>query len=72
MEGSKSWESWWDEEQEHLNYTGFFGRLVESILSFRFFLYQYGIVYHLNIARSSNNLSISVLFLYPSSHLNIQ
>lgn len=60
VEGSKSWESWWDEEQEHLNYTGFFGRLVESILSFRFFLYQYGIVYHLNIARSSNNLSISV------------
>jgi callose synthase len=61
VEGSKSWESWWDEEQEHLNYTGFIGRLVESILSLRFFLYQYGIVYHLNIAQSSNDLSISVL-----------
>ncbi|CAB4278533.1 unnamed protein product [Prunus armeniaca] len=23
---TKSWESWWDEEQEHLQYTGFLGR----------------------------------------------
>jgi callose synthase len=60
VEGSKSWESWWDEEQEHLNYTGFIGRLFESILAIRFFLYQYGIVYHLNIAQSAHDLSITV------------
>ncbi|KAI9114326.1 hypothetical protein K1719_014554 [Acacia pycnantha] len=30
---SKSWESRWDEEQEHLNYTGFLGRTMECILS---------------------------------------
>jgi callose synthase len=61
VEGSKSWESWWDEEQEHLNYTGFIGRLFESILAIRFFLYQYGIVYHLNIAQSAHDLSITVI-----------
>nr|GFB26417.1 callose synthase 5 [Tanacetum cinerariifolium] len=26
---AKSWESWWDEEQEHLKSTGFIGRLME-------------------------------------------
>lgn len=60
VEGAKSWESWWDEEQEHLSFTGFRGRLIECILAMRFFLYQYGIIYHLNIVQSSNNLSISV------------
>lgn len=60
MEGAKSWESWWDEEQEHLSFTGFRGRLIECILAMRFFLYQYGIIYHLNIVQTSNNLSISV------------
>ncbi|XP_011624302.2 callose synthase 5 [Amborella trichopoda] len=55
---TKSWESWWDEEQEHLQYTGFMGRLWEIVLSFRFFLYQYGIVYHLHV--SNGNTSIVV------------
>ncbi|KAK8637221.1 hypothetical protein V6N13_064645 [Hibiscus sabdariffa] len=49
----KSWESWWEEEQEHLRHTGFMGRLLEIILSLRFFIYQYGIVYHLNMTTSS-------------------
>ncbi|KAK8275168.1 hypothetical protein V6Z12_D10G119800 [Gossypium hirsutum] len=48
----KSWESWWEEEQEHLRHTGFIGCLVEIILSIRFFIYQYGIVYHLNMTTS--------------------
>ncbi|MBA0812654.1 hypothetical protein Gohar_026599, partial [Gossypium harknessii] len=48
----KSWESWWEEEQEHLRHTGFMGCLVEIILSIRFFIYQYGIVYHLNMTTS--------------------
>lgn len=51
--GKRSWESWWEEEQEHLQYTGFTGRLCEVILSLRFFLYQYGIVYQLNMAQKS-------------------
>jgi callose synthase len=60
VEGNKSWESWWDEEQEHLKYTGLRGRIIECLLSLRFFLFQYGIVYHLHIAEVSKNLSISV------------
>ncbi|KAI9074820.1 hypothetical protein K1719_043244 [Acacia pycnantha] len=55
---SKRWESWWDEEQEHLNYTGFLGRTMECILSLRFFIYQYGIVYHLNVARGEKSIVV--------------
>ncbi|XP_022947858.1 callose synthase 5 [Cucurbita moschata] len=58
---NKSWESWWDEEQEHLQHTGFVGRFWEIVLSIRFFLYQYGIVYHLHVA--GNNKSITVYAL---------
>ncbi|KAG0482012.1 hypothetical protein HPP92_010096 [Vanilla planifolia] len=55
---NKSWESWWDEEQEHLSSTGIIGCLWEIILSLRFFLFQYGIVYHLHV--SNNNKSLIV------------
>ncbi|KAG9441282.1 hypothetical protein H6P81_017136 [Aristolochia fimbriata] len=55
---NKSWESWWEEEQEHLQYTGLYGRVWEIILSLRFFVFQYGIVYHLKVA--NNNTSIIV------------
>ncbi|XP_024363886.1 callose synthase 9 isoform X2 [Physcomitrium patens] len=47
-EGKKSWEVWWNEEQAHIH--TFRGRLWEIILSSRFFLFQYGIVYALNAA----------------------
>lgn len=55
---TKSWESWWEEEQEHLQHTGILGRFWEIFLSLRFFLYQYGIVYHLHVA--NGNMSIIV------------
>ncbi|WOK92140.1 callose synthase 5-like [Canna indica] len=55
---NKSWESWWDEEQEHLQSTGFLGRFWEIVLSLRFFLFQYGIVYQLHV--SSHNKSMIV------------
>ncbi|XP_020575940.1 callose synthase 5 [Phalaenopsis equestris] len=58
---NKSWESWWEEEQEHLRSTGLIGRLWETILSLRFFLFQYGIVYHLHV--SNNNKSLIVYAL---------
>ncbi|PKI42249.1 hypothetical protein CRG98_037365 [Punica granatum] len=38
-----SWESWWDEEQEHLQYTGWLGRFWEVILALRFFVYRHDI-----------------------------
>lgn len=62
--GNKSWESWWDEEQEHLNCTGFLGRIVEIILALRFFIYQYGIVYHLNVARGDMSIMVIICFYY--------
>lgn len=58
---NKSWESWWDEEQEHLKHTGFVGRLCEVIIVLRFFIYQYGVVYHLNVARGDKSIMVIVL-----------
>ncbi|KAL8507919.1 hypothetical protein ACS0TY_018463 [Phlomoides rotata] len=54
----KSWESWWNEEQEHLKYTNIRGRVLEIILAFRFFIYQYGIVYHLKISHGNKNILV--------------
>ncbi|CAN1759008.1 Callose synthase 7, partial [Linum perenne] len=54
----KSWESWWDGEQEHLRYTNLRGRLMEIFLASRFFLYQYGIVYHLDISHRIKSLLV--------------
>ncbi|XAR49505.1 1,3-beta-glucan synthase [Bertholletia excelsa] len=54
----RSWESWWDAEQEHLKYTNIRGRMLEIILAFRFFIYQYGIVYHLDIAHGSRDFLV--------------
>ncbi|KAI9178176.1 hypothetical protein LWI28_023576 [Acer negundo] len=58
IQPDKSWESWWDGEQEHLKYTNIRGRILEIILVFRFFIYQYGIVYHLDIAHHSKSLLV--------------
>ncbi|KAF7840107.1 callose synthase 5 [Senna tora] len=55
---TKSWESWWDEEQDHLRHTGLIGRILEIILALRFFVYQYGIVYHLNVARGEKSIMV--------------
>ncbi|KAK4714557.1 hypothetical protein R3W88_020464 [Solanum pinnatisectum] len=54
----KSWESWWNGEQEHLKHTNIRGRVIDIILAFRFFIFQYGIVYHLDIAHGSRNLLV--------------
>ena len=53
---TKSWESWWNEEQEHLKYTGILGRLLEVLLALRFFIYQYGLIYHLHIVNGSTRI----------------
>ncbi|KAL9313852.1 hypothetical protein ACSQ67_019304 [Phaseolus vulgaris] len=58
---NKSWESWWNEEQDHLQNTGCLGRLCEIILDLRFFVYQYGIVYHLNVARGDKSILVYAL-----------
>ncbi|XP_054821590.1 callose synthase 5-like isoform X3 [Prosopis cineraria] len=58
---NKSWESWWGEEQEHLQHTGFLGRFLEVVLSLRFFVYQYGIVYHLNVVEGVKSIMVYAL-----------
>ncbi|PPS17329.1 hypothetical protein GOBAR_AA03240 [Gossypium barbadense] len=55
IQPEKSWESWWEREHEHLKYTNIRGRVLEIILALRFFVYQYGIVYHLDIAHHSRS-----------------
>ncbi|GAV79263.1 Glucan_synthase domain-containing protein/FKS1_dom1 domain-containing protein [Cephalotus follicularis] len=58
IQPDRSWESWWDGEQEHLKFTTIRGRVLEIILAFRFFIYQYGIVYHLDIAHHSKSVLV--------------
>ncbi|XVF71199.1 hypothetical protein PTKIN_Ptkin12aG0016900 [Pterospermum kingtungense] len=58
IQPEKSWESWWDEEQDHLRNTSIRGRVLEILLALRFFIYQYGIVYHLDIAHHSKSLLV--------------
>ncbi|KAK9124975.1 hypothetical protein Scep_013821 [Stephania cephalantha] len=50
----RSWESWWEKEQEHLRHTGMRGVIFEILLALRFFIYQYGLIYHLNIVDTQN------------------
>uniref|UniRef100_A0A0E0L6W8 1,3-beta-glucan synthase n=1 Tax=Oryza punctata TaxID=4537 RepID=A0A0E0L6W8_ORYPU len=56
VKGENSWESWWDEEQAHIQTLR--GRILETILSLRFLIFQYGIVYKLKI--TSHNTSLAV------------
>ncbi|KAL4576869.1 hypothetical protein LXL04_012969 [Taraxacum kok-saghyz] len=54
----KSWESWWEEEQEHLRYSGKRGVIVEILLALRFFIYQYGLVYHLSMTKHQKSVLV--------------
>ncbi|XP_019101818.1 PREDICTED: putative callose synthase 8 isoform X3 [Camelina sativa] len=61
IQQDKSWQSWWNEEQAHLRGSGVGARCLEIILSLRFFVYQYGLVYHLDISQSSTNIIVYAL-----------
>lgn len=54
----QSWEMWWEEEQAHFRTTGLWGKLLEIILDLRFFIFQYGIVYHLKITGTNTNVLV--------------
>ncbi|KAK9283428.1 hypothetical protein L1049_011670 [Liquidambar formosana] len=58
ISAKKSWESWWEKEQEHLRYSGKRGIITEIILALRFFIYQYGLVYHLNITKNTKSFLV--------------
>ncbi|KAG2675087.1 hypothetical protein I3760_13G168800 [Carya illinoinensis] len=54
----KSWESWWEKEQEHLRHSGMHGIVAEILLALRFFIYQYGLVYHLTITKKTQSFLV--------------
>ncbi|XP_052143710.1 callose synthase 3-like isoform X2 [Oryza glaberrima] len=57
----KSWESWWEKEQEPIKYSGKRGIVLEIVLALRFFIYQYGLVYHLNITKHTKSVLVYCL-----------
>ncbi|THG01315.1 hypothetical protein TEA_002807 [Camellia sinensis var. sinensis] len=61
IQEDKSWQSWWNDEQAHLRHSRLSSRLIEILLSLRFFIYQYGLVYHLDISGKSKNFIVYVL-----------
>ncbi|GAB4860529.1 Callose synthase 10 [Ancistrocladus abbreviatus] len=56
IKGENSWESWWDEEQMHIQTPR--GRILETILSLRFLIFQYGIVYKLHLTGKNTSLAL--------------
>jgi len=56
VKGEESWEAWWEEELQHIY--SIRGRILETILSLRFFIFQYGVVYHMHASRESTALSV--------------
>ncbi|XP_059430070.1 callose synthase 9 [Corylus avellana] len=56
VKGAESWEAWWDEELAHIRTLG--GRIAETILSLRFFIFQYGIVYKLHVQGTNTSLTV--------------
>ncbi|XVF69743.1 hypothetical protein PTKIN_Ptkin11bG0106300 [Pterospermum kingtungense] len=56
VKGEESWEAWWDEELAHIRTMR--GRILETILSLRFFLFQYGVVYKLQVQGTDTSLTV--------------
>lgn len=56
IKGDNSWESWWDEEQVHIQTLR--GRILETILSLRFIMFQYGIVYKLHLTGDDTSFAL--------------
>uniref|UniRef100_A0ACD5VE27 Uncharacterized protein n=1 Tax=Avena sativa TaxID=4498 RepID=A0ACD5VE27_AVESA len=57
----KSWESWWEKEHEPLKHSGKRGTVLEIVLAARFFIYQYGLVYHLHITKKTQSVLVYCL-----------
>ncbi|KAG1355266.1 putative Callose synthase 9 [Cocos nucifera] len=59
VKGEESWEAWWDEELAHIRTLR--GRILETILSLRFFVFQYGIVYKLQLTGPDTSFTVYLL-----------
>ncbi|KAH7428186.1 hypothetical protein KP509_10G079800 [Ceratopteris richardii] len=51
-----SWEAWWEDEQGHIRHNR--GRILETILSLRFFFFQYGVIYQLKVLNNNTSLAV--------------
>ncbi|KAE9618585.1 putative 1,3-beta-glucan synthase [Lupinus albus] len=56
VKGEDSWEAWWEEELAHIR--TFSSRIAETILSLRFFIFQYGVVYKLHVKGEDTSLTV--------------
>ncbi|CAA7410669.1 unnamed protein product [Spirodela intermedia] len=56
VNGKESWEAWWDEEMAHIHTLR--GRILETILNLRFFIFQFGVVYKLHATGSDTSLTV--------------
>ncbi|KAJ7532009.1 hypothetical protein O6H91_14G068400 [Diphasiastrum complanatum] len=56
VKGEESWETWFNEEQGHIR--SLRGRILETILSLRFFIFQYGVVYQLHVTKGHRSLTV--------------
>ncbi|CAL9752250.1 unnamed protein product [Musa acuminata subsp. burmannicoides] len=56
VKGEESWEAWWDEELAHIHTLR--GRILETIVSCRFFIFQYGVVYKLQASGTDTSLTV--------------
>ncbi|CAI5488703.1 unnamed protein product, partial [Closterium sp. Naga37s-1] len=54
VKGEQSWESWWEEETEHVR--SIRSRIIQVVLNLRFFFVPYGIVYQLNVAQGNTSI----------------
>ena len=74
VSADKSWESWWEKEQEHLRHSGKLGAIVEILLALRFFIFQYGLVYHLSITKKTQSFLVCTLssLLFSFSTFSIE
>ncbi|PVH38589.1 hypothetical protein PAHAL_5G296000 [Panicum hallii] len=57
----QSWEAWWMSEHDHLKNATIRSLLLEFIISLRFLIYQYGIVYHLHIVHGNKSFLVYAL-----------
>lgn len=57
----QSWERWWLDEQKHFKTSSLWGRILDIILDLRFFFFQYGIVYQLNISGSNQSIFVYLI-----------
>ncbi|XP_066312287.1 callose synthase 12-like [Miscanthus floridulus] len=61
VQSDQSWETWWEDETDHLRTTGLWGCILEILLDLRFFFFQYAIVYRLHIAGQSRSILVYLL-----------